>query len=49
MLIYTIIEEHYGSVQIESPADVTLNRGTRVILTLPKAMPPSFNDRNTTA
>lgn len=48
MLIYSIIEEHYGSVQIESPADVTENKGTRVILTLPKAVPANFNDRNST-
>ncbi|WP_246481064.1 ATP-binding protein [Motiliproteus sediminis] len=34
-LVYSIIEEHYGSVQIESPVDNTQNRGTRVIMTLP--------------
>jgi signal transduction histidine kinase len=45
MLVHSIIEEHYGSVQIESPADVAENRGTRVILTLPKA---NFSDRNST-
>ncbi len=38
-LVYSIIEEHYGSVQIESPADKEQNRGTRVILTLPN--PPT--------
>ena len=46
-LIYSIIEEHYGSVQIESPADVAQNRGTRVVLTLPKAASgPSNRDLN---
>ncbi|MEH6626787.1 MAG: ATP-binding protein [Motiliproteus sp.] len=34
-MVYTIIEEHYGSIQIESPADKAQNRGARVILTLP--------------
>ena len=48
-LIYSIIEEHYGSVQIESPADVAENKGTRVILTLPRATPLAFSDRGTRA
>ncbi|MEH6471181.1 MAG: ATP-binding protein [Halopseudomonas sp.] len=48
-LIYSIIEEHYGNVQIESPADVVENRGTRVILTLPKATATPFSDRDTSA
>ncbi|MEH6649193.1 MAG: ATP-binding protein [Motiliproteus sp.] len=49
MLTYSIIEEHYGSVQIESPADVVEDRGTRVILTLPKASSALYSDRDTTA
>ncbi len=40
-MVYSIIEEHYGSVQIVSPADKAQNRGTRVILTLPA--PPVAN------
>jgi len=44
-LVYSIIQEHYGSIQIESPVDVAENRGTRVILTLPRMMPPPFSDR----
>ncbi|MEH6825358.1 MAG: ATP-binding protein [Motiliproteus sp.] len=48
-LVYSIIEEHYGSVQIESPADVAENRGTRIILTLPRAIPSPFSDRDSTA
>ena len=46
-LIYSIIEEHYGSIQIESPTDVVENRGTRVILTLPRAGSASDSDRDT--
>ncbi|OMH32049.1 ATP-binding protein [Motiliproteus sp. MSK22-1] len=34
-LVYSIVEEHYGSVQIESPADKAQNRGVRVVLKLP--------------
>ncbi|MCW8885103.1 MAG: ATP-binding protein, partial [Motiliproteus sp.] len=34
-LVYSIVEEHYGSIQIESPADKAQNRGVRIILTLP--------------
>ncbi|WP_421868913.1 ATP-binding protein [Motiliproteus sp.] len=44
-LIYNIIEEHYGSIQIESPADVEQNRGTRVTLTLPRAQDLSGSNR----
>lgn len=36
-LVYSILEEHQGSVQIESPCDKAQNRGTRVLLTLPLA------------
>ncbi len=45
-LVYSIIQEHYGSVQIESPVDVAENSGTRVILTLPRIMPPPFSNRD---
>lgn len=38
-LVYSIIEEHYGNIQVESPADRVSNRGTRVILKLPAASP----------
>lgn len=34
-LVYSIIEEHHGSVQIESPADKEQNRGVRVLINLP--------------
>ncbi|MFT6917243.1 MAG: Na+/proline symporter/signal transduction histidine kinase [Motiliproteus sp.] len=45
-LIYSIIQEHYGSVQIESPVDVAENRGTRVILTLPRISTSPLGDRD---
>ncbi len=34
-LVYSIIEEHHGSVQIESPVDKAQNRGTKVVISLP--------------
>ncbi len=36
-LVYTIVEQHFGSLQIESPTDPSHNRGTRVRLLLPEA------------
>jgi signal transduction histidine kinase len=38
-LVYSIIEEHYGNIQVESPADPVNERGTRVVLKLPAASP----------
>ena len=40
-LVYSIIEEHYGNIQVESPADPVAGRGTRVVLKLPAASPDS--------
>lgn len=40
-LVYSIVEEHYGNIQVESPADPTSKRGTRVTLRLPAAAPDS--------
>ncbi|MCO4757555.1 MAG: HAMP domain-containing histidine kinase, partial [Oceanospirillaceae bacterium] len=34
-LVYNIIEEHYGSIEIISPANNKQNKGTRVVITLP--------------
>ncbi|OPX53986.1 sensor histidine kinase, partial [Oceanospirillum multiglobuliferum] len=34
-LVYSIIEEHYGHIQISSPADRMQGRGTEVTITLP--------------
>lgn len=34
-LASNIIEEHYGQLEIESPADTERQRGTRIIITLP--------------
>ncbi|MGB0664464.1 MAG: ATP-binding protein [Pontibacterium sp.] len=35
-LVYNIIEEHYGSIDIYSPANNKENKGTCVVITLPK-------------
>jgi PAS domain S-box-containing protein len=35
-LVYSIVEEHYGQIIIDSPADPVLQRGTRVKVTLPR-------------
>ena len=36
-LVYSIVEEHYGNIQVQSPADSELGRGTAFILRLPAA------------
>ena len=38
-LVYSIVEEHYGHIQVESPADPTTGRGTCVRLRLPACEP----------
>jgi PAS domain S-box-containing protein len=35
-LVYSIIEEHYGNISIQSPANEALNNGTSVIINLPR-------------
>ncbi|HWV09478.1 sensor histidine kinase [Pseudomonas sp.] len=35
-LVYSIVEEHYGQITIDSPADPELQRGTRIRVTLPR-------------
>ncbi|ANG64915.1 histidine kinase [Marinobacterium aestuarii] len=39
-LVYNIIEEHYGNIEILSPANKKQNKGTLVVITLP-GLPPS--------
>ncbi|WP_417227421.1 ATP-binding protein [Amphritea sp.] len=34
-LVYNIIEEHYGSINVVSPANKNQNNGTQVVITLP--------------
>ena len=36
-LVYNIIEEHYGSIEILSPANKNQNNGTQVVITLPRS------------
>ena len=41
-LVYSIVEEHYGQITIDSPIDLEQQRGTRIRVTLPRhieAMP----------
>ena len=35
-LVYSIVEEHYGQITIDSPADIQSQRGTRIRVTLPR-------------
>jgi len=35
-LVYSIIEDHYGHISIDSPANSELNNGTRVVINLPR-------------
>ncbi|MBR9828385.1 MAG: PAS domain-containing protein [Oceanospirillales bacterium] len=35
-LVYNIITQHYGNIEILSPADKKQNKGTQVIITLPR-------------
>jgi signal transduction histidine kinase len=35
-LVYSIVEEHYGQITIDSPADLEHQRGTRFRVTLPR-------------
>lgn len=35
-LVYSIIEEHQGDIQVDSPADLKLQRGTRFRISLPR-------------
>ncbi|MCC6074202.1 ATP-binding protein [Pseudomonas sp. GCM10022188] len=43
-LVYSIIEEHYGQITIDSPADPELQRGTRFRITLPRFGGPMAAD-----
>ncbi len=47
-LVYSIVEEHYGQITIDSPADIERQRGTRIRVTLPRhvvATSPEIRDR----
>lgn len=39
-LVYSIVEEHYGQILIESPLDAGQGRGTRIRVTLPRHPAP---------
>ncbi len=41
-LTWNIVEEHFGSIQIVSPVDKVLERGTRFIISLPRHEPNSL-------
>ncbi|RMF17674.1 MAG: PAS domain-containing protein [Gammaproteobacteria bacterium] len=40
-LVYSIVEEHYGNIRYESPANPVSGRGTRVVIELPAAEVPT--------
>ncbi len=44
-LVYSIVEEHYGHIDITSPVDDETQRGTRITVTLPQyqddSLPPN--------
>ncbi len=44
-LVYNIITQHYGSIEIVSPANKKQNNGTRVIITLPRLQYPVTPER----
>jgi Na+/proline symporter/signal transduction histidine kinase len=41
-LVYSIVEEHYGQITIESPADSEHQRGTRIRVTLPRFVEATY-------
>ncbi len=45
-LVYSIIEEHYGNIQVQSPADPDTQRGTRFILRLPAYRASDASEEN---
>src|SRR5690606_13734775 len=40
-LVYSIVEEHYGHIALDSPADPQRQRGTRIRVTLPRHVTPT--------
>ena len=38
-LVYSIVEEHHGTISVESPASAETGRGTRFVLRFPEAHP----------
>lgn len=42
-LVYNIITQHYGSIEIQSPANKKQNKGTRVTITLPRLPQPGVD------
>ncbi len=54
-LVYNIITQHYGNIEILSPANKKQNKGTRVVITLPRLQsdpmaqcPPEANEEGLT-
>ncbi len=44
-LVYNILTEHYGNIELISPANKKQNKGTQVIITLPGSRPENRKDR----
>ena len=45
-LIWNIIEEHFGTIQVISPVDTVLEKGTRFIISLPRHEPKSIRQQH---
>lgn len=43
-LVYNIVEEHYGNIEIISPANNKQNKGTQVVITLPRLKEESYQE-----
>ena len=48
-MVYSIIEEHKGSVEIVTPADKVLQKGTKFVIKLPKSLESDATKGNTSA
>lgn len=44
-LVYNIITDHYGRIEINSPANDKQNKGTQVVITLPRQALPAGGER----
>jgi len=48
-MVYSIVEEHKGSVEIVTPADKVLQKGTKFVIKLPISLESGATTGNTSA
>ncbi len=48
-MVYSIVEEHQGSIEIVTPADKVLQKGTKFVIKLPKPLESAATSGNTSA